>query len=453
MSDDIDIRSGGAVAVDTDSLRHAAERYDALAASLGHLHAELLTERAQLLGIHPLVDAAAWRIGTVVRGAESATDASTSLAGRLRRAADVYEIVELLAVQDAALATGAAVPAEVGARLVELLRADPTLLFDALGTELAWRLAGPAELARQAGSSPLGAFGFASAASVAMAIGGTGRGRVPRGATLTGPMRPVTIQVVAGGPTVATAPTSLTSVVDRMPQGQAQVRVERYAMPDGSKRFAVYVAGTRALLDEREPWNGQSDVELYYGQRSASYDATVLALRDAGAEPGDAIYAFGHSQGGMIASHLALEGGYDTRALVTFGSPVSADVGPQTLSVQLRHVDDPVVALADGGDPATVGAPGSFVVERVADPMPGLQDVMLKAHGLDEYRETAVSVDASADPRVAALDAVFEELAEADSMDAYEYAATSPPVVVAPGLPGVDDVVEQISRDRAWAAG
>ena len=192
-----------------------------------------------------------------------------------------------------------------------------------------------------------------------------------------------------------------------------------------------------------------SNLKLYDGERSASYEATVQALRDAGAQPGDAVYEFGHSQGGMIASRLALQEGYDVKALVTFGSPISADVGPDTLSVQLRHTDDPVVALADGGNPARVGSAESFIAERVADPAPGIQDAKLAAHQLDEYRETAAMVDASSDLRVNALDGMFGELADAESVEVLEYSATTPGLRAHPPAPAG---VTSVNPSRAWDA-
>jgi pimeloyl-ACP methyl ester carboxylesterase len=157
---------------------------------------------------------------------------------------------------------------------------------------------------------------------------------------------------------------------------------------------------------------------------SDSYAATEAALAAAGAQPGDAVHVFGFSQGAMIGAHLALEGPYDTQTLVSLGSPVDADVGPGTLSVSVRHSDDPVVALAGGGHGEPVGASGSFIVERVADPDVALDDTRLPAHRLTVYAETAALVDASADPRVDGLRGVFDELAQAESVEVTEYAAT-----------------------------
>jgi pimeloyl-ACP methyl ester carboxylesterase len=141
-------------------------------------------------------------------------------------------------------------------------------------------------------------------------------------------------------------------------------------------------------------------------------------------QPGDAVHVFGFSQGAMIGAHLALQGDYDTRTLVSIGSPVDADVGSGTLSVSLRHTDDPVAGLAGGGHGEAVGAAGSFVAERVSDPASDLEDARLPAHRLAAYAETAALVDGSNDPRVDGLRALFDTLGEAEAVEVTEYAAT-----------------------------
>jgi pimeloyl-ACP methyl ester carboxylesterase len=162
---------------------------------------------------------------------------------------------------------------------------------------------------------------------------------------------------------------------------------------------------------------------LYSGERSASYEATLAALAASGAASGDVVHAFGHSQGAMVTAHLALEGGFDTRTLVSFGSPVEADVGDGTLSIAVRHRDDPVAALEGGGHPGAVGAPGSFVAERTADPQLGLHDFGFPAHGIEGYTDTARMLDASTDARMGAVRALFDELGGAASIEVTEYSA------------------------------
>ena len=172
-----------------------------------------------------------------------------------------------------------------------------------------------------------------------------------------------------------------------------------------------------------DPFDMRSNLELYTGERSASLAAVELALREAGVGPGEPVHVFGHSQGAMLASALALEGTYDVQTLVTYGSPVEAAVPESVLSVGIRHVDDPVAGLAGGGHAETVGAPGSFIAERVADPAGGVHDLTLAAHGIERYAETAAMVDASHDPRAAALRELWTTLGAAERVEVTEYAA------------------------------
>jgi hypothetical protein len=430
MSDGLDIRSGGAVAVDTETLRTAARGFDGLAGELREIAEQVGSAGLRLFelshvtwAVSGTIEVARQRILTVIDGADGIADA-------LRLAADVYDIAELRAERAAALAAGdEAAVARLDARLAAAARAHPEADrqagLDALTHWFRW----PTELARQAPGTlwwlTPGFHGLALpfAWSAQQAISAAGAGTIPATSRLRGEATDVVVTPVPNrGATVA--PTSLADATERIPQGESRIRVERYTMPDGSRQYVVYVTGTRAVeADTTDPFDMGSNLELYTGERSASYDATLAALADAGAEEGDVVHAFGHSQGGMVTAHLALEGGYDTRTLVSIGSPVEAAVGEGTLSIALRHSDDPVAALAGGGHTGTVGAPGSFIAERTADPQPGMHDYRLPAHGIDSYTETARMLDESTDPRMGAVRELFAELGSAASVDITEYAA------------------------------
>lgn len=432
VSDDLDIRGGGAVAVDTATLRSAAAGFTGLAAELDDI-AEIVGSAAhRLTELSPAALGAWLSIDAVRRRVVSSTEEAREIAEALRGSAAVYEIVELRAERAAAAAAGdAAAVARIDGRLAVILREDPTAddraTFGMFDHWLRW----PNGLALQApGAVWWLAPGMHSLAvpfawSVQRAIGAVGAGTIPASARLSGrPSAVVVTPVTVHGPT--TAPSSLADAAARIPGGggDARIRVERYTMPDGTRQFAVYVAGTQTVAPNSiEPFDMESNVELYTGERSASYDATLAALTQAGAEPGDVVHAFGHSQGAMVTAHLALEGGYDTQTLVSLGSPVEADVGEGTLSISLRHTDDPVAALSTGGHAGAVGAPGSFVAERTADPMPGPHDYRMPAHGIDGYTETARLLDASTDARMGAVREVFDELGGAASIDVTEYVA------------------------------
>ena len=459
MSDDLDIRSGGAVAVDTVTLRTAARGFDALSGDLRDIAEQVGSAGLRLFEL----SRATWAVSGTIEVARqrilAVSDGAEGIAEALGLAADVYDIAELRAERAAALAAGdEAAVGRLDARLAAAVRAHPEAGrqagLDALAHWFRW----PAELARQApGTMWWLAPGFHALAvpfawSAQHAIAAGGAGTIPATSRLRGEAADVVVTPVPNRGATA-APRSLADATERIPQGESRIRVERYTMPDGSREFAVYVAGTRTVeAGTTEPFDMPSNLELYTGERSASYDATLAALAAAGAEPGDVVHAFGHSQGAMITAHLALEGGYDTRTLVSIGSPVEAAVGDGTLSLSLRHSDDPVAALAGGGHAGTAGAPGSFIAERSADPQLGMQDYRLPAHGIDGYTETARLLDASADPRMDAVRGLFDELGSAASVEITEYAAerVQPDRIAPVPHPGPEPVPVSPS---SWGAG
>ncbi|MDR7184093.1 hypothetical protein J2X85_001116 [Microbacterium trichothecenolyticum] len=458
VDDGLQIRGGGAVAVDTATLSAAAVRFDTSREELTAIGRRLRALRAEL-GAHPEYTADARAAASVLAAKLDAVQVEADeIAAALRQAGWAYEMVEIEAAHRAAVLAGDTDRAQrLDARMTALADAHPDAWRMALGAQFERAVMWPSELVRQATQWGVAAGGevsdpgsvVAGGAAGLLTLGGAavagvaGTGRLSRDARLSGTAGPVTVTPVAAGPPAgatsagiavsppsrspaSVAPRSLAAVTERMPgAGDSRVRVERYTMPDGSRQYAVYLAGMQSFdVGGDEPWDNASNVELYAGRRSDSYTATQAALAQAGVQPGDAVHLFGFSQGAMIAGHLALEGGYETQTLVSIGSSVDTDVGSGTLSVTLRHTDDPVAGLAGGGHAEAVGAPGSFVAERVFDPDVGTDEPTLPAHRLSAYAETAALVDASPDPRVDALRGVFAELARAESVEVTEYAAT-----------------------------
>jgi hypothetical protein len=422
--DDLDIRSGGVVAVDTETLRSAAHRMTALASACGEVGAGLA--RAG----RALERAGVW-IFPPAGHAHDAADHARSLAADLQTMADIYELVEVTAQIQVADALGDEVLArELRGRANALMAGSPLVLAHFAADSLRWRSERAVALAGQYGVPGIVGYDTGALSLVFTGlVGAAGLGAVPRGTTLGGEASAVSITRTGGGRT--TAPTSLAQVVDRIPGGDGRVRVERYGMPDGSRRFVAYIAGTSSGGGD-EAWDWDSNLALYARQDAPSYAAVQAALADAGALSGDAVGLAGYSQGGMIASFVTLSGDYEVPLLMTFGDPVQADVGDQTLSVALRHNDDPVSALADGGFAGSVGAEGSFVASRDA---PGTLlggDGLIGPHDMDAYRETARMLDASSDPRMDTVRAQLADLARADSVDVIVYGASRVPVPVDP---------------------
>lgn len=427
MSGGLDISGGGSVAVDTTTLREAAQGFARLSVELDDISVVAGWAASELSDVDR--SGTAWSGELLRTQIREATAWARKVDADLRAAAAVYEAIELRARRAVALSAGDAdAVALLDAQLAVLETEYPGITAKVAMTTWANGLSWPAELVSQiAGGSWLlgpagGVITGGSAYAIAQIMRGVGAGTIPRDARLRGGATSFRLDALRESDRLH-PPSSLAEAAERVPGGGAsRIRVERYSMPDGTRQFAVYVSGMQSFaIGGDEPFDMLSNVQLYSGERSASYEATLAALREAGAEPGDILHAFGHSQGGMIATHIALESDYTTRTLVSFGSPVEADLGVDTLSVSLRHRDDPVAALQGGGHDFPVGAPGSFVAERTADPETGLHDLAFPAHVMEGYTETAKLLDESADPRMDAVRDVFASLESAESVHSIEF--------------------------------
>lgn len=407
MSDDsLDIRDGGVIAVDTERLRMAAAVLVSLSTACGGLGRAFETTTRELTAHEATAWPAAALGADLARLLDELSAEASALAGKLRYAADVYDIVELEAARRAAAGGDRRVTESLDRRIDEARERSSEAAARADLLLTTWPLLRHGELQRQIGGAvvPLGLLGGAAVAGSGLALtalGALGLGRATPDRDLSA--SPPVVEVTrSAAPVAEAAPTTLAALAARIPREGDQIRVERYGGEGSERRFAVYVAGTRSPLGfgGREPFDMSSNVQLYAGRSSASYESVVSALRAAGAQPGDAVLAVGYSQGGAITSRLTVGGPFRVVGNVTFGSPVQADPGDSTLQVTVRHTDDLVPALQSGGHPDRAGAAGSVVVERVADPPPGMADVALGAHSMDAYADTAALADASGDPRV-----------------------------------------------------
>lgn len=425
MSGELEIDHGGAIAVDTEAMRDLAARMSGVGSRFGEA-------RAAVARAHALISSTpgfAERVDTVALGAtgerlgELLSDIEEASVGTLLMA-DAFDVVELRAEAEALALTDSAAAAAVQSRIDRMIAADSRVgvMADALVAK--WeeeRFEGLGSQWDMGGLLPpffsVGAF-----------IGVTSNlGTILPGMTLTGRADPVVVSASRSS-TPATAPGSLEGAFQRMPSSPgSQIAVEKFTKPDGSARYLVYLKGTQNFnpwqAGGTEPWDMKSNAELYTGVTSASYQATLDALSAAGAGPGDRVGVVAHSQSGMIASHLAMESEYQVDLVLTAGSPTQPTLGDDQLLVQLAHTDDVVASMAGGGSPGGTGSADSFIATRVADPHPGIQDVMLRTHVLDTYIETARMVDESDDPRAVALDSYWADLGDGVEVERTEYAA------------------------------
>ncbi|AXA96603.1 hypothetical protein [Microbacterium sp. PM5] len=427
MSDDVDIRSGGLIAVDTDALRELSGALGLIAAHLDEAADALAAAGAASLAAGLWVADPAGR----ARGAQSIV---TELSRTLEVLAEAYDLAETEALH--ALHG----PRDVDAMRLAAARMQAEADVAAAARRLAaeWIDGRHRDIEDQMRASalllgvyaPLGPALTLLTAAVRRADRGTVPAAAPplrRGAE-TASVEEISVHVATGA---AAAPRGLVDAIDRMPGADglddARVRVEEYRYASGEREFVAYIAGTRAAFAPDEPWDMTSNLQLYFGEQSSSYVAVERALAAAGAVAGSRVHLFSHSQGGMIAAHLARDGRFDVVTEVSFGSPVQADQTDHVLSVAVRHTDDPVAALAAGGIPGVSGSADSVVVEREVDPMPRWSDATFSVHQLGAYRETAAMVDASADPRIAVLRERLAPLAGAAVVTSTVYGAHREP--------------------------
>lgn len=426
MADEIDISHGGVIAVDTEVLREASGRIRVLGEEMVAAEHDLRRASAVLHGTSVELDGLDVHATTLSVVAEQLATAAHGTAFL----ADAYDIAEIRAQAElqahADPDTAAALMRDANALAAKNPAAGEGaqwLLADWKGSRSEGFMDAPWAAAF---AVPPFLLGFLKG-SVRSNIQRAGRGRVLDGMPLsTRPTRitvtPVVVEAQAG------APAGIADAFDRVPEGDAQVRVEKYTMPGGEERFVVYAAGTGFDVTGKDPWDMTSNAQLYLDQvESDSAHALEAALAAAGAEPGAKVDFVGYSQGGALVSHAAASGKYDVGVVITVGSPVAVAQAEGVQVIALRHTDDLVSNLAAGDFPGGTGAADSVIVSRETDAsekIPG--DPGIAAHLSGQYDKTAELADASGDPRIRAVQDYFAELDQASSMEATDYVAARP---------------------------
>jgi hypothetical protein len=275
----------------------------------------------------------------------------------------------------------------------------------------------PPELVRLLGDEGLGILGLATSSGVVVGLAR------PTGALVETPVSVARF----GHPVSATPARGFGDRAARVPQGAAQVRIDRYSQAGRPDRFEVYIGGTRdpALAPGADPWDMTSNVNAIAGGDAGSYRAVAQAMADAGVTPASPVIFTGYSQGGLIAADLVASGDYDARGLYTLGAPAAQVAVPASVPwVAIEHIDDIVPAV--GGTWAT--ADPVLVRRELFDGRPVATNVMLPAHQLDGYRETAALVDRSPERRVIGALTSFDRVGDgATAVESTLYHATRRP--------------------------
>lgn len=416
---DITVNSGGPVEVDPVTLRTAAAQLDGVQAEVVVAQRQFLAADDILAGICMTVTTDSSAV--LLQHTSLLVSRVGSRAESLRAAADLYEASELLRAQQLGELSAAD-----RVRLTELGTLRPGVLAEAQRRAREWRTSVHDVLLAQAATTSGQGLVHRLMGRFVAEVARCDFGRRSLG-PVTGPLPKVDVEERVrkdGG----SAPDGYEALMDRIPDGTSQVRVERYMMPDGERTFVLYVDGTRRPFTAEEPWNWESNTDLYLDDTaSASYAVTLEALRQAGARPGDDLITVGYSQGGMISEIVAQDPRFDTPMSVSFGSPQEAEVRDSTQHIAVRHADDIVANLTNGGIGGRNGSIDSAVVERVYHPeLTTFGEFGIAPHQRDAYLDTARQMDLSDDPRLLAGREQLERLLAAERVTVFEYTGTVP---------------------------
>ena len=210
------------------------------------------------------------------------------------------------------------------------------------------------------------------------------------------------------------------------PNGE-QIRIDRYVEPGKPDRFDVYISGT-VTFDPRtagEPFDLQSDL-VGVGQRStASTQAVIDAMRQAGVTANTPVVLNGYSQGGLDATTIAALGKFDVQGVVTFGAPSAQVHVPASIPVLSVRNSEDIVPATSGYD---VNAHAVVVTRDAFAQQPVPSDVVVAGHDLSVYQQTAAVVDGSRSSEVrGVLDPLNRFGAGATKVDSTLWTATRLP--------------------------
>lgn len=189
----------------------------------------------------------------------------------------------------------------------------------------------------------------------------------------------------------------LVSRIPRADEGAAQIRIEEY-----ESGYVVYLGGTiDAGVDPNgEPWDMTSNITAIAQLDSGSYNAAVLAMREAGITAQDNVILVGHSQGGLVAAQLAASGDYRVSDVVTVGAPLhQVELPAEVNLVAVEHAEDVIPSLSGVAVPAAA-ATHMTVTRSLYSTSNAPRGELLPAHNLSRYVETAAVMDRSGDHKL-----------------------------------------------------
>ena len=232
-------------------------------------------------------------------------------------------------------------------------------------------------------------------------------------------------------------PTSLAARSESFPDPEndpngEQIRIDRYVEAGKPDRFDIFIAGT-VTFDPKtagQPFDLTSDLNGVSNAPSASYDAVVSAMKQAGVTADSPVVLNGYSQGGLLASLVAASGNYNVHGVVTFGAPSAQVAIPASIPVLTVRNSEDLVPATSGYDVN----PHAVVVQRAVfatGPVPS--EWAVPAHRLSYYQETAAAADqANSSEMRAVLDPLNQFGAGSSTVDSTLWVATRVRALPAP---------------------
>ncbi len=233
------------------------------------------------------------------------------------------------------------------------------------------------------------------------------------------PVRARPVRSAAG----AAHPRGVAGVFDQQqqllsPEGRQRIRISRTTTAHGAG-WVVQLPGTQQWHPQprADPFDLTTNMVLMAGGHPAVAGGVTQALAAAmeaeGVEPGsEPVLLTGHSQGGILAAHLAGTPGFrsrfDVTHVITGGAPIARELVPDGVTLlAVEHDQDPVVRADQADNP---DRPNVITVARdldLTDPSwpaddqddPGHPpDTAGHAHESLTYRRTGALIDASHEP-------------------------------------------------------
>ncbi|MBN9224044.1 MAG: hypothetical protein ABS63_06495 [Microbacterium sp. SCN 70-27] len=174
------------------------------------------------------------------------------------------------------------------------------------------------------------------------------------------------------------------------------VRVEKVIGDDGKVRYLVYVngSGSTGALSAALGW--QMNLPNAFSLDNYTLDIVRNKMRDAITDPTAEVAIFGFSQGGMVAQRIADEGSFNTKVVVTVGSPRLGEVRNYGGADMYRfeHDGDPVPHIPTNAGPLhDLVTSGMDFLTGNKPPAPGNDTTYhgggfdLGSHNLDKYAD------------------------------------------------------------------